>query len=81
MSKLPDQVLLVVCLLMIQMFSALTNTRTLIINAANGSITTGNIFTRSTNAPDAGSVRLTSQGNLRTGILELLIQLMVILVP
>lgn len=48
-------------------FSALTNTRTLIINAANGSITTGNIFTRSTNAPDAGSVKLTSQGNLVTG--------------
>lgn len=48
-------------------FSALTTKRTLIIHAANGSITTGNIFTRSDNAPDAGSIILTSQGNLVTG--------------
>ncbi|MGB5959265.1 MAG: CHAT domain-containing protein [Coleofasciculaceae cyanobacterium] len=48
-------------------FSALTSKRTLIIHAANGSITTGNIFTRSDNTADAGSIILTSQGNLVTG--------------
>ncbi len=48
-------------------FIALTTKRVLIINAANGSITTGNINTSSTNAPDAGSVTLTAQGNLVTG--------------
>jgi filamentous hemagglutinin family protein len=48
-------------------FNALTTKRTLIINAANGSITTGNIFTSSTDTRDAGSVTLTAQGNLVTG--------------
>ncbi|HAJ59902.1 MAG TPA: hemagglutination activity domain protein, partial [Cyanobacteria bacterium UBA8543] len=48
-------------------FVALTTTRSLILNAVNGSITTGSINTSSQERNDAGSVTITALGNITTG--------------